>query len=121
AQAPRRETAQVHEKAAKQAQEFYAKTDPENVARLRLKLIQAGYMDPGAVGRFFLIRFIALGGSAALAFLVVLLFGGDATLTNRIIFIGMLGAGGYFLPGFVLSRQIASRMREYRNGFPDFM
>ncbi|MBX3531644.1 MAG: type II secretion system F family protein [Rhizobiaceae bacterium] len=121
AQAPKREAAQVHEKAAKQAQEFYAKTDPENVARLRLKLIQAGYMDPGAVGRFFLIRFVALGGVATLAFLIVLLFGGDATLTNRVIFIGMLGAGGYFLPGFILSRQIAARMREYRNGFPDFM
>ena len=41
----------------KTAQEFYAKSDPENVARLRMKLIQAGYMDPRAVGTFFLIRF----------------------------------------------------------------
>ncbi|RVD51466.1 type II secretion system F family protein, partial [Mesorhizobium sp. M8A.F.Ca.ET.023.02.2.1] len=31
----------VREKAVKRAQEFYAKSDPENVARLRLKLIQA--------------------------------------------------------------------------------
>ena len=44
----------VREKAVKTAHEFYAKSDPENVARLRLKLIQAGYMDPGAVGTFFL-------------------------------------------------------------------
>ena len=43
----------VREKAAKTAHEFYAKSDPENVARLRLKLIQAGYMDPRR-GRHFL-------------------------------------------------------------------
>ena len=50
----------VREKALKTAHEFYAKSDPENVARLRLKLIQAGYMDPRAVGMFFLIRFVGL-------------------------------------------------------------
>src|SRR6185312_1084960 len=48
----------VREKAARTAQEFYARTDPENVARLRLKLIQAGYMDVRAVGMFFLVRFV---------------------------------------------------------------
>ncbi|MGD9915916.1 MAG: type II secretion system F family protein, partial [Rhizobiaceae bacterium] len=34
---PRRPTSAVREKALKTAQEFYAKSDPENVARLRLK------------------------------------------------------------------------------------
>ena len=111
----------VRERAAKTAQDFYAKSDPENVARLRLKLIQAGFLDPGAVGMFFLIRFIALAGSAVAAFVIVTLFGGEATATSRWIFIGMLGAAGYFLPGLVLSRMVSARMREYRNGFPDFM
>ena len=55
--APKKNASAVREKAAKTAQEFYAKSDPENVARLRMKLIQAGYMDPRAVGTFFLIRF----------------------------------------------------------------
>ena len=54
---PKKNASAVREKAAKTAHEFYAKSDPENVARLRMKLIQAGYMDPGAVGTFFLIRF----------------------------------------------------------------
>lgn len=111
----------VRERVAKTAQDFYAKSDPENVARLRLKLIQAGFLDPGAVGMFFLIRFIALAGSAVVAFLIVALFGGDATATSRWTFIGMLSAVGYFLPGLVLSRMVSARMREYRNGFPDFM
>ncbi|MEX0956078.1 MAG: type II secretion system F family protein [Rhizobiaceae bacterium] len=111
----------VRERAAKTAQDFYAKSDPENVARLRLKLIQAGFLDPGAVGMFFLIRFIALAGSAVAAFAIVSLAGGEASTTSRWIFIGMLGAAGYFLPGLVLSRMVSARMREYRNGFPDFM
>jgi tight adherence protein C len=78
-------------------------------------------MDPGAVGRFFLVRFAALGACAMFALALVFLFGGEASAANRIIFIGMLGVGGYFLPGLALTRRIAARMREYRNGFPDFM
>jgi tight adherence protein C len=117
----RRNKDAVRERAARTAQDFYAKSDPENVARLRLKLIQAGFLDPGAVGMFFLIRFIALAGSAVAAFVIVTLFGGEASATSRWIFIGMLGAAGYFLPGLVLSRMVSARMREYRNGFPDFM
>ena len=61
---PRKNVSAVREKAAKTAQDFYSKSDPENVARLRLKLIQAGYMDPRAVGMFFRLRF---GGFFALA------------------------------------------------------
>jgi len=121
AQSPRRGQEAVRERAVKTAQEFYAKSDPENVARLRLKLIQAGYMDPGAVGTFFLIRFAALVVCAGGAFAIVALFGSEASAMNRIVFIGMIAAGGYFLPGFWLSRQVSARMREYRNGFPDFM
>lgn len=112
----------VREKAAKTAHEFYAKSDPENVARLRMKLIQAGYMDPRAVGTFFLIRF---GGFLAGAFGAFLLnnwlASADATAMSRGTFIVMAGAAGYFLPGLALGRLIATKMREYRNGFPDFM
>src|SRR6476646_3359474 len=57
---PKKNSNAVREKAVKRAQDFYAKSDPENVARLRMKLIQAGYMEPRAVGTFFIIRFSAL-------------------------------------------------------------
>jgi tight adherence protein C len=40
---------------------------------------------------------------------------------NQVIFIGMSGGFGYFVPGLVLSRMVSAKMREYRNGFPDFM
>ena len=65
---PKKNTNAVREKAVRTAQEFYAKSDPENVARLRLKLIQAGYLDPRAIGTFFLIRLGAFIGFAVTAF-----------------------------------------------------
>jgi tight adherence protein C len=120
-QQSRRNTGAVREKAARTAQDFYAKSDPENVARLRLKLIQAGFLDPGAVGTFFLIRFVAFVCCGVAAFVIVALFGGNASTMSRWIFVGMLAAAGYFVPGLALSRMVSARMREYRNGFPDFM
>ena len=104
------------------AQEFYAKSDPENVARLRMKLIQAGYMDPRAVGTFFLIRFGGFVGFALAAFLADHWRGERSVAAiTRWAFIIMAGGAGYFLPGLVLMQLIRTKMREYRNGFPDFM
>lgn len=119
---PKRNANAVRERAVKTAQEFYAKSDPENVARLRMRLIQAGYMDPRAVGMFFLVRFAALVGAAFGAFLVNRwMASADATTTSRWTLIILSGAAGYFLPGLVLTKKTRERMREYRNGFPDFM
>jgi len=111
----------AREKAARTAQEFYARTDPENVARLRLRLIQAGYMEPRAVGMFFLVRFAALVGGIVLALALITWFGSEASRFNRWMFVGMAGSFGYFLPGLVLAQKVRVKMREYRNGFPDFM
>ena len=112
----------VREKAAKSAHEFYAKSDPENVARLRLRLIQAGYLDPRAVGTFFLVRFASFVIGALGAFLFnEWLASADATATSRWTFVGITACAGYFMPGLILGRLISAKMREYRNGFPDFM
>ncbi|CAN7627131.1 type II secretion system F family protein [Mesorhizobium amorphae] len=120
--APRKNPSVVREKAVKRAQEFYARSDPENVARLRMKLIQAGYMEPRAVGTFFLVRFAAFVGAAIGAFLInQWMASADATMTSRWSFVILSGAAGYFLPGLVLSQKVREKMREYRNGFPDFM
>ena len=118
---PKKGASAVREKAARTAQDFYARSDPENVARLRLKLIQAGYMDPRAVGMFFLIRFAAFAAGAGLALLADGWVAADATSMSRWTFVVLAGAAGYFLPGLVLSQQVRTMMREYRNGFPDFM
>ncbi|WP_274629523.1 type II secretion system F family protein [Arvimicrobium flavum] len=113
--------AMVHERALKTTQEFYSKSDPENVARLRMKLIQAGYMNPNAVGNYFLIRFAMFFGLALAAFLLERWLGRDASTMSRWTFVVMAGGAGYFATGLVLAGRIRSKVREYRNGFPDFM
>lgn len=119
--AEKRKTALVHERALKTAHEFYAKSDPETVARLRLKLIQAGYMDPNAVGNFFLARFALFFAFGAAAFLLERWLGQDASAMSRGTFIGMSAGGGYFTTNLFLASRIRAKVREYRNGFPDFM
>jgi tight adherence protein C len=111
----------IPQKAARTAQEFYARTDPENVARLRLRLIQAGYMEPGAVGIFFLVRFAALVAAVILAFLMTGLSAEARAQSSFWTFVGIAGVLGYFAPGIALSQRVRAKMREYRNGFPDFM
>ena len=121
APADKKAAALVHERALKTAQEFYAKSDPENVARLRMKLIQAGYMQPNAVGNYFLARFGMFFGFALLAFVVERWLGREATAFSRWTFVVMAGGAGYFMTGLFLAGRIRTKMREYRNGFPDFM
>ena len=111
----------VRAKAVKTTHDFYAKGDPENVARLRLTLIKAGYMEPGAVGTFFLVRFGTFIAFGLAALVLIAYFGSSANAANRWVLVGMAAGLGYFLPGLVLSRIVATRMIEYRNGFPDFM
>jgi tight adherence protein C len=118
---PKKNSNAVREKAVRTAQEFYAKSDPENVARLRMKLIQAGYMDPRAVGAFFLIRFGGFAGFALITLLAEHWAASQASSMARWGFVAMAGAFGYFLPGLLLGRLVRTRRREYRNGFPDFM
>lgn len=111
----------TQEKVVKSAQDFYARSDPDNVARLRMRLIRAGYLDPRAVGIFFLARFVAMvaGGVAGLI-LGATLFA-EASGATRWLTVLAMAAAGYNAPGFALKRQMATRMREYRDGFPDFM
>ncbi|MEX0347205.1 MAG: type II secretion system F family protein [Rhizobiaceae bacterium] len=122
-EAPRKDKRnnKVRQKAMKTAQDFYANADPDNVARLRLKLIQAGYMEPSAVGNFFVIRFVILAVFFVGALILSHVFGSDSEPMNRWIFSLMAGAFGYFLPGLILAQKVSTKMREYRNGFPDFM
>lgn len=117
----RKEANAVKDKALKKAQDFYAKTDPDNVARLRMRLIRAGYMDHKAVGVFFLIRFVSLAVFGVGAFAMSGISGGQATTTETVLYAIGAAALGYFVPGLLLGRQEKAKMTEYRNGFPDFM
>lgn len=118
---PKRNSTVVSASTLNKARDFYAKNDPESVARLRMKLIQAGFMEPGAVGYFFVARFAFLAVFLVIAFAVTNVWGQESTLTSRGAFILGTGGFGYFLPTLWLSRMASSKLVEYRNGFPDFM
>lgn len=111
----------ARERMVRSTRDFYARSDPENVARLRMKLIRAGYLDPRAVGVFFLARIVALAGGVLAGLVLVASMMADASSAMRGLTVLATAAIGYHLPAFVLARAIATRMREYRDGFPDFM
>ena len=91
----------LSEKTLKKAQEFYAKGDPENVARLRARLIQAGYMDPKAPGYFFVARI------GLLVFCFLAIFGfvnihySDMAAMQRWTLIAVVSGIGYFAPNIL--------------------
>ncbi|MEM1377060.1 MAG: type II secretion system F family protein [Pseudomonadota bacterium] len=109
------------ELAARKAAEFYASSDAENVVRLRQKLMRAGFLDPEAVGKYFLARFVGLVLGAILgAGLAVFLEYGLLT-TQGVTIVGASLLFGYMLPAMYLHQIVSKRTAEYRNGFPDFM
>lgn len=117
----KRKDAELADKAARRAAEFYASADPENVVRLRQTLMRAGYLDPDAVGKFFLVRFAAMGAGFVLGIVMILSMHIAPVSQRGITTLLGFAIGGYFLPAFLLRQQVGKRVTEYRNGFPDFM
>ena len=111
----------VPRKILKQASDFYAKTDPDDIVRIRQKLIRAGYLDPAAVGIFFVLRVITSIAFFFSALAAMIMFSPQVPFSNQLLMAGVAGLFGYFMPNLVISRKIAKRIFEYRSGFPDFM
>jgi tight adherence protein C len=118
---PKRAESIVSESTLNKAKDFYAKNDPESVARLRMKLVQAGFMAPGAVGYFLVARFALLALFGVGAFAWTNFSSQEASAAGRWGFVIFGAALGYFAPSLWLGQQARTRLMEYRNGFPDFM
>jgi tight adherence protein C len=111
----------IAEKTLKKAEEFYAKGDAESVMRLRMQLIQAGYMNPSAPGLFFAVRFALLIAFALISAMVLLVYYTDTTTGQFWMSVIGAGAAGYIMPTLWIAYQRREKTREYRNGFPDFL
>lgn len=111
----------VPDKVLKQASDFYANSDPDNIIRIRQKLIRAGFLEPGAVGAYFVLRVISALVLFVAAFVVMIIIYADMPFTNQLASAGITGFIGYFLPNLILNHIISKRTFEYRAGFPDFM
>jgi len=108
-------------KVAKKANDFYASSDPINLKKMRMQLMQAGYMQPGAVGQFIAARFASGIAGAALGLLIAIFLYADETLTYKICVILFLGVIGYFIPNFYIGKRAKTIEQSNRQGFPDIL
>lgn len=102
----------------------YAKLlEPQNeeeLAGIKLLLLQAGYKSKSAVRTFHFAQF-ALG----LLFLtfglvyILILAEDDVSTRNMILAIVVPGGAGYYLPKYWIERRRQERMTEIESGFPD--
>lgn len=120
-EAAKKPDAILSEKTLKKAQDFYAKGDPDEVARLRARMIQAGYMDPKAPGYFFVARFVLLVFGFLISYALLSQYFTEMAAAKRWMSIAALSGASYFAPNMWLAQQVRAKIREYKNGFPDFM
>lgn len=118
---PDKKEKQLTNKVAKKANDFYSTSDPNSVKKLRMMLMQAGYMNPSAVGYFVASRFIgALIGLGLSGYLVMFPYAGE-TFTFKICILFFAVAIGYFGPNFYISNRSKGIETQNRQGFPDIL
>lgn len=118
---PEKDQKKITNKVAKKANDFYSSSDPKSVKKLRMILMQAGYMNPSAIGYFIASRFIgALLGAAIASFLILVPYSGD-TFTFKVCILLFTVAVGYFAPNFYISRRSKTVETQNRQGFPDIL
>lgn len=97
-----------------------APTEGAEVSAARAKLIQAGYVGPAAVSRYFFARFICVVlPQVALFFLLPYLAGLEKFWPVLISILLVLA--GLAAPGKYLDHRIAQRRQAASSGFPDMM
>ena len=86
---------------------------------LRIKFMHAGWRDSSASGVYFAAKSVLVLGLPFVAFLI----GGRALIDNPhhvlIIVLLLAAAIGYYVPNFVLARQVRLRQRSIFEDFPD--
>ncbi|MEM9332184.1 MAG: type II secretion system F family protein [Pseudomonadota bacterium] len=112
---------QITKKVAERANDFYASSDPNSIKKLRMMLIQAGFMNPGAVGYFIAARFASAIGFSIIGVIFILTLYVDQNTGFKLALVVGFAALGYFLPNFYLSRKMAAEELRNRQGFPDIL
>ncbi len=112
---------QLSNKVAKKANDFYSSSDPNSVKKLRMTLMQAGFMNPSAVGYFIASRFVgAIIGLALSAFLILVPYSADS-FTFKICILFFCVTLGYFGPNFYINKRSKAIEMQNRQGFPDIL
>ena len=98
-----------------------SKPDAETRKRLRHRLIQAGFYDAAAVGKFLAVRVVSALAFAFITTIGLFLAFSSTEIGDTVIYAGSAGLIGYFLPNWMVNRRIKKRTNQIRDGFPDFM
>ena len=118
---PTKKQKQISNKVAKRANDFYSSSDPNSVKKLRMMLMQAGYMNPSAVGYFIASRFAGAVIGMALGGFLVLFPYSESTFTMKMCILFFTVAIGYFGPNFYISNRAKTIETQNRQGFPDIL
>ncbi len=93
--------------------------DEKEFSEAALKLTQAGYRSPSAVGNFNFFKMVLGVGFIFIGVLFLFLGGGQPTTTSIALYVLLPGAVGYYLPSYWIERRRQTRQEEIENGFPD--
>ena len=108
-------------KIASKTDQYYSSNDPKQKKKMQLKLVQAGYFHPSALGYFFAARFgIAFLFTAIGIFTAFVLYG-DLPVTNKMLIVLLFITKGYFIPNIFINKRVKNRELQNRLGFPDVM
>jgi len=108
-------------KMAKRANDFYASSDPASIKKLRMMLIQAGYMNPSAVGYFIAARVLSAVIGLVVGVTLIFTLYAEETLSYKGIVVLIALVAGYFAPSLILSRRMKAEEQSNRRGFPDIL
>ena len=119
--APQQTARSAARQLSRKTNDFYASSDPANMRKIQMRLIQAGYLGENSLGMFLLARLLVGIGFAVLGLLAAFLMPDETGLANRLLVTISMATVGYFLPNFHLNRRIRRLQDENRRGFPDVM
>lgn len=119
--AAKNDSRKITRKVADKANSYYSSSDPKSIKKLRMMLIQAGYMNPGAVGYFVAARFGIAAALAVLGALTAFILYSAESMGFKLGIIVAASGVGYFLPNVYLSRKMAATELSNRQGFPDIL
>ncbi len=96
-------------------------TPAENVRMnsMRMRLVQAGYMRPSAVGTYYAVRMISAVALPLVILALLPLLSKSMTVNQILVLGGSAILVGLYLPPAILSKRVVRRQLEIYEGFPD--
>ena len=100
---------------------FLEPKNEEELAGIKLKLMQAGYQSRDAVRAFHLAQMLLgiVGLILGVGYFMLTKAGTGASTQDTLLSILGPGAMGYFLPKYWITRRVETRKEEITQGFPD--